>query len=90
MDDSGVWFARAVGVWMTFLTSSPWWAGMDKNVLAKIYLPVNTIFMGLCTQAAFFLETTGPAEQNIIPFNMWWTQLPIAAFLLIKNIQAVL
>lgn len=70
MDESGIWFGRAVGVWMTALTTSPWWAGIDKTALAKVYLPCNAIFMLLFTQAAFFLKSTGPAPQNIVPFNM--------------------
>jgi hypothetical protein len=88
---TGVWFGRALGMLMTAVTSSPYWAGMDKKVLSKVYLPVNVFFMLLFLQASFVLEKTGPVEgQNLLPFNMWWTQLPIAALLLFKNVQAVL
>jgi hypothetical protein len=87
--DDGQWFARGLGVWMTAVTLSPWWMGMPKELLAKLYLPVNAIFMGMFIHASFFLETTGPPESNILPINMWWTQLPIAAFILFTNIQAV-
>ena len=46
-DASGEWFARALGIWMTVLTSSPYWAGMDKSVLAKIYIIPNVLFVSL-------------------------------------------
>ena len=88
-NDDGQWFARALGVWMATTTLSPWWMGMPKDLLAKLYLPLNTIFMAMFIQASFFLDTTEPPESNYLPFNLWWTQLPIAAFLLYTNIQAV-
>ena len=62
---------------------------MPKDVLAKVYMPLNVIFMGMFLHASFVLETTGPAPGNILPFNLWWTQLPIAAFMLYANVQAL-
>ena len=88
-DDSGQWFARAAGVWMTLITTSPWWANMPKDILARIYLPINIIFMGMFVQAAFYMDTTGPASNAVLPFSLWLTQLPIAAFFLIVNFLAV-
>ena len=87
--DDGQWFARALGVYMTAVTLSPWWMEMPKELLAKLYLPINAIFMGMFIQASFFLETAKPPESNILPISMWWTQLPIAAFILYTNIRAV-
>ena len=89
MDESGVWFGRALGFFMTAITSSPYWAGMPKDVLAKVYLPCNAYFAALFLQASFLLKSTGPAPQNLLPFNMWWTQLPIAAAFLVMNVIAV-
>jgi hypothetical protein len=62
---------------------------MDKSTLAKLYLPVNCVFMGMFAQAAFSLETTGPGKNAALPLNMWWTQLPIAATFLGMNFLAV-
>ena len=89
MDDSGVFFGRAVGCWMTVVTLSPWYAGVPKAALAKVYLPANIFLMGLFTYVAFYLKTTGPGKNALLPFNMWYTQLPIAAFFLVVNIVAV-
>ena len=88
-DDSGQWFARAAGVWMTCVCSSPYWAGMPKDALVKLYLPINIIFMGMFVQASFFMDTTGPAANATLPINLWWTQLPIAAFCLFANFMAL-
>ena len=45
--------------------------------------------MGMFIQASFFLETTKNPPSNILPVNMWWTQLPIAAFFLFANVMAL-
>jgi hypothetical protein len=89
MDDSGVWFGRCVGVWMTGVTLSPWTVGMNKLQLSKIYLPINAALMGLFIHASFFLDTTGPGKNAALPINMWYTQLPIAAAFLGMNLLAV-
>ena len=34
--DAGMFFGRTLGLWMFLVTTSPWWAGMDKAVLAKV------------------------------------------------------
>lgn len=90
MDESGVWFGRALGIWMATVTTSPWTLGMDMASLVKVYLPMNILFMAMFIQASFSLKTTGPAPQNVLPFNMWYTQLPIAAGLLAMNAKAVM
>ena len=89
MDASGVWFARAVGLWMVSVTLSPWTVGMNKVKLAKVYLPINLGLMGLFAQAAFSLDTTGPGKNAVLPINMWYTQLPIAAAFLGMNFLAL-
>ena len=89
MDASGVWFARAVGLWMVSVTLSPWTVGVNKVKLAKVYLPINLGLMGLFAQAAFSLDTTGPGKNAVLPINMWYTQLPIAAAFLGMNFLAL-
>ena len=72
LDDSGVWFARCVGVWMFFVTTSPWYASIDQTKLAKVYLPINLLILGLFVQAAFYLDTTGPGRNAMLPsLNLW-------------------
>jgi hypothetical protein len=88
-DDSGQWFGRAIGIWMTTVTSSPYWTNISKDVLCKIYLPMNFLLGLMFVQAAFFMDTTGPAAGNVLPINMWLTQLPVHAFILYANFQAV-
>ena len=89
MDDSGVFFGRALGVYMTAVTCSPWYAGVSKAALCKIYLPINIVFMILFLNCSFVLTTTGPGKNAVLPINMWWTQLPIAATFLALNLQAL-
>ena len=90
MDDSGEWFGHCCGIWMFFVTTSPWYAGIDKTKLAKVYLPINVIILGFFIQTAFFLDTTGPGRNALLPgVNLWWTQVPIAVVLLLLNLQAV-
>ena len=89
MDESGIWFRRTLGVCMTATTTSPWTAGVPKSALAKLYLVPNVLMLLLFIQAAFYLDTTGPGVNAMLPVNMWWTQLPIAAGLLVLNLQAV-
>ena len=64
------------------MTLSPYLFDMPKSALVKPYLVSNVIFMGMFIEASFFLETTKNPPSNILPVNMWWTQLPIAAFFL--------
>ena len=89
MDDSGEWFGRALGIWMVAITLSPWTIGMDKSALARLYLVPNVLFMGMFLYAAVGLETTGPGKNAMLPINLWYTQLPIAALFLFLNITAV-
>jgi hypothetical protein len=88
-DEPAQWFARGLGVWMTVMTLSPYLFDMPKSALVKPYLVSNVIFMGMFIEASFFLETTKNPPSNILPVNMWWTQLPIAAFFLFANVMAL-
>jgi len=89
MDESGFWFGRALGVFMASVVTSPYWAGMSKKSLTKVFLPINALWLYFFYQAAFELKSTGPAPQNILPFNMWLTQLPVAVGLLGMNVLAL-
>ena len=60
--------------------------------MLTVTLPRNTpkIQMAMFIQASFFMgDATAPPASNILPFNMWWTQLPIAAFFLLANFLAL-
>jgi hypothetical protein len=58
MDESGEWFGRTLGVWMTLVTTSPYWAGMDKAVLCKVYLPLNVLKTLLFLQVCLISPST--------------------------------
>ena len=90
MDDSGQWFGRALGVTMTAMTCAPFYAGISKPAMCKVYLPMNVIFLLMFIQASFFLTTTGPGKNAILPVNMWHTQLPIGVAFLALNILALM
>ena len=74
---------------MVAVTLSPWTVGMPKDVLAKLYLPINILLLGMFAEAAFLMDTTGPAPGNRLPFSMWFTQLPIATVFVLLNFRAV-
>ena len=42
---------------MTAVTLSPWTCGMPKDVLVKLYLPCNIVYLFMFLQAAFALDT---------------------------------
>jgi len=89
-DASGQWFARATGIWMTAVTTSPYWAGVDKHALKKVYLPLNLLLMPMFIQCAFYMgKDTAPPKTNILPINMWITQVPVGGLLLISNLLAM-
>lgn len=50
-----------------------------------MYLPINIVLLILFSYAAFGLKTTGPGKNALLPINMWYTQLPIAAIFLLMN-----
>merc|ERR1711871_1038910 len=88
-DEACEWFARAVGIWMAVVTTSPYWAGMPKDVLCKVYWPINFALMLHFCEAAFILKAAQPPPTNVLKFSMWYTQLPIAALLLLVNSLAL-
>ena len=40
-------------------------------------------------QASFFLDTTGPGVNALLPLNMWWSQLPIGVLFLLMSVMVV-
>jgi hypothetical protein len=90
MDESGKWFGRTTGVLMTALFCSPYYAGTDKVKMMKVYLPINLMYTGLFVYAAFFMTTTGPGKNALIPLNLWIPMLPITAAFLILNLLALM
>ncbi len=89
MDDSGVWFGRGMGIWMTLITCSPWYAGIEKAALVRPYLLINIVYYPMFLQSSFYLDTTGPGVNAMFPINLWLTQLPIGAFFIILNFLAL-
>jgi hypothetical protein len=90
MGPDGVWFGRAAGVWMTFVTTSPYWAGIPKDALCKVYLPINLIVAGLIAQAAFLMDNTGPGKNALLPtLNLWVPQVAISVAILLLNLAVV-
>lgn len=90
MDDSGKWFGRATGVLMTSLFCSPYYADMPTDKLMKVYLPINLVYTALFIYAAFFLTTTGPGKNAVIPFSLWYPLIPISGIFLILNVLALM
>ena len=89
-DASGQWFARAMGILMAAVTTSPYWAGVDKHALKKVYLVVNMLWLPMFVEAAFYSgKATAPPKTNVLPINMWITQLPVAGMLLLANLMSL-
>lgn len=86
--DAGMFFGRATGVWMLTVTTSPWWAGMDKSVLCKLFLPIN-IYLTPLFYYCSTLSTTGPGVDALLPINMWIPQAVLSLGFLVLNILVV-
>ena len=75
---------------MAAVTLSPWYAGVPKAALAKVYLVVNVVLTALFFQASFLMASTGPGPNALVPgLNMWWTQLPISIAFTLLNVAAL-
>lgn len=88
--EAGEWFARGFGIVAVSLFTSPFWAGMPTDVLAKVALPMNILFLPLFFQAAMVLPTAKDSTNAVLPFNLWFTQIPLAASILALNIMALM
>jgi hypothetical protein len=87
--DAGMFFGRALGIWMLVVTTSPWTVGMDKATLAKLYLPINLYITPLFAYVAMYIETSGPGPNALLPVNLWWPQVFISLALLVVNVLVV-
>ena len=63
---------------------------MPTDVLAKVALPMNILFLPLFFQAAMVLPTAKDSTNAVLPFNLWFTQIPLAASILALNIMALM
>ena len=87
--DAGMFFGRALGVWMLVVTTSPWTIGMPKELLAKLYLPINLYITPLFAYVAFSLDTSGPGPNAMVPVNLWVPQVAISVVLFVLNVLVV-
>jgi len=75
---------------MTAISLSPWYAKVPKSALVKVYLVPNVAFTGLFAQASFYMASTGPGKNALLPdLNLWWTQLPISVVFTLLNVAAL-
>ena len=80
---------RGLGAWMFVASTSPWWAGMDKNTLCKLYLILDIYFTPLFAYCAFYLDTTGPGPNAIVPINLWIPQIGISVIYVVLTYLAI-
>ena len=97
LDKSGVFFGKGMGCMFVAVTCSPWYAGISKAALAKVYIVPNIFYMYLFLQCSNLVPAIGVCGEvcdagpnAMIPgLNLWITQLPIAAVLLLLNLAAL-
>ena len=87
--DAGMFFGRALGVWMLVVTISPWTIGMPKELLAKLYLIINIYITPLFVYVAFFVDTSGPGPNALLPINLWMPQVAFSVVFLVLNVLVV-
>ena len=87
--EAGVWFARFLGIVMVSIYTSPFWGGMPADALAKATLPINVLALPMFYMAAAVVPSASGSKNAILPFNLWWTQIPIAIGLLAANVMAL-
>ena len=87
--EAGIWFARFLGIIMVSIYTAPFWGDMPAAALAKATLPINILALPMFYMAAAKIPTASGAKNAILPFNLWWTQLPIAIGLLALNVMAL-
>ena len=87
-DTSGTFFGKALGIWMTAITTSPWVCGVDKGSLAKVYMIWNIFSLPLFIQCAM-RDDTGPGANALLPVNLWMPQVLIGAGFIVFNYLAI-
>ena len=87
-DTSGTFFGKALGIWMTAITTSPWVCGVDKGSLAKVYMIWNIFSLPLFIQCAM-RDDTGPGANALLPVNLWMPQVLLGAGFIVFNYLAI-
>lgn len=87
-DTSGYFFGHALGIWMTAITLSPWYAGMDKAALCRVYMVWNLFSEYFFVQMAQ-RDDTGPGANALLPVNLWVPQVIFGAVFIVFNALVV-
>ena len=70
-------FGRAVGLLFIMTTLGPFAFGVPYEAACKQYLVWNVLSLPMFVQAAYYLETSGPGANAVLPVNMWIPQIAI-------------
>ena len=62
----------------------------NARQLAKVALPVNILSVPMFYVAAAMIPTAMDSTNAVLPFNLWFTQIPLAASILALNIMALM
>jgi len=89
MDESGKWFARASGAQsLAFIVYGPYYGGLSKDALVKVFLPMNIVAFLLMLQGAFSPASIY-SKNSFAKISLWKLILPFAAAILALNLLAL-
>jgi hypothetical protein len=89
MDESGKWFARASGAQsLAFIVYGPYYGGLSKDALVKVFLPMNIVAFVLMLQGAFSTASIY-SKNSFAKISLWKLILPFAAAILALNLLAL-
>ena len=83
MDESGTWFCRMMANAMLWMVLGPFVFGVDMVKACQVYLVWGALGLVLFVQAAFFLDTSGPGHNALLPLSLWVPQVAIQVGLLL-------
>ena len=83
MDESGTWFCRMMANAMLWMVLGPFFFGVDMVKACQVYLVWGALGLVLFVQAAFFLDTSGPGHNALLPLSLWIPQVAIQVGLLL-------
>ena len=83
-------FGRNVGLLFIMVVLGPFVFGVPYEAACKQYLVWNILSLPLIVQAAFYLETSGPGVNAVLPVNMWVPQVAIGVVMLVLNVLVVM
>merc|ERR1719389_699645 len=79
MDESGKWLARASGAQsLAFIVYGPYYGGLSKDALVKVFLPMNIVAFLLMLQGAFS-KASIYSKSSFAKYSLWKLILPAAA-----------